>query len=289
MVQGFLNKLAFWKTSATSISLGIFVTNKQLYVVSGAQGEDSQTIAVDKGNWPKAFAAVRAHFGPAKVQLILANNFYQLVVADKPHVEEAEVTRALLWTVKDMVSEPVTNIQLDYFEAKSLAGKLNVVVASKSLLTELAQACDENHLDISGVSIEELALSNLFIDDNMARLIVTHLPDQELLLIVVKQGELLMQRRVRGFTQLHLAQAMELSASLADSLSLEIQRSMDYFESQLRQPPVAAIEVVMDGESQALAQLLAANFNQKVTQLQHTGVAAQMAKLAHIEFTRGQA
>jgi MSHA biogenesis protein MshI len=291
MVQGLLNKLTFWKNGETDLSLGVFVTTSHVYVFRNAEGtltEDSQVFAIDNANWVKVFAAVLAHFGPAKLQLILASNFYQLVVADKPNIEESELTQALLWSVKDMVSEPVTNIHLDYFEAMTVPGKVNVAVVSKAFLGELAQACDENSMQIAGISIEELALSNFNVKDHMARLIMMHLPGQELLLTVVKEGELLMQRRVRGFAKLHLAQKMELSASVADNLSLEIQRSMDYFESQLRQAPVASIEVVMDGEGQQLAQLLAANFNQKVTELTHAGVAALMAKFAHIELTRGQ-
>lgn len=291
MVQRLLGKLKFWKGGETNLSLGVFVTTSHVYVFRNAQGtqtEESQAFAIDNANWVKVFAAIRDHFGPAKLQLMLASNFYQLVVADKPNVEESELNQALLWSVKDLVSEAVTNIQLDYFEATSVPGKLNVAVASKSFLGELAQACDENNMQIAGISIEELALSNINVNDHMARLIMMHLPEQELLLTVVKDGELLMQRRVRGFSKLHLAQKMELSESVADNLSLEIQRSMDYFESQLRQAPVASIEVVMDGEGQQLAQLLAANFNQKVTEVTHTGVAALMAKFAHIEFTRGQ-
>ncbi|MBB1269636.1 biogenesis protein MshI [Shewanella sp. SR44-3] len=289
MVEGFLKKLSFWKTSNTDLTLGVFIAQSSLSVYQAEQEqrpEKSLTIPCVDGDWSKAFAAITAQFGTAQLEIVLANHYYQLVTADKPNVADDELSQALLWSVKDMVSEPVTNIHLDYFESSAVGGKLNVVVAQKNVLSQLAIACDDNGLIISGISIEELAFSNLSVNDSLAHLVVNHLPDKELLLTVIKQGELMMQRRVRGFAKLHLAKSDELTMGIADNLSLEIQRSMDYFESQLRQAPVAAIELLMDGESQVLAQLLAANFNQKITAVAHASMDTQLAKFALAEQAR---
>jgi MSHA biogenesis protein MshI len=292
MVEGFLKKLSFWKTNKTDLTLGVFITQSSLCVYQAEQGknlEKIQTVPCTDGDWHKAFSLIYSQFGAAQLEIVLANQFYQLVTADKPNVADDELTQALLWSVKDMVSEPVTNIHLDYFESKAVIGKVNVVVAPKNLLSQLAKACDDNAMTIKGISIEELAFSNLPLNDALAHLVVNHLPDKELLLTVLKDGELLMQRRVRGFTKLHLAQSEEIKMGIADNLSLEIQRSMDYFESQLRQAPVAAIELLMDGESQVLAQLLSANFNQKVTAVAHASMDIQLAKFALAEQLRRQA
>jgi MSHA biogenesis protein MshI len=98
-----------------------------------------------------------------------------------------------------------------------------------------------------------------------------------------------MQRRVRGFNPLNKATFQELQNSIADNLSLEIQRSMDYFESQLRQAPVSSITIVTDGDSPALANLVAANFNQTVHAVNHDGVSGLFAQLALQEIARGEA
>jgi MSHA biogenesis protein MshI len=124
-------------------------------------------------------------------------------------------------------------------------------------------------------------------NDNMAHLLVAHLPQQELLLMVGKAEEVLMQRRVRGFSQLSKATYQELQQGIADNLSLEIQRSMDYFESQLRQAPVASIRVVIEGDSVGLAELVGANFNQKVHADNQDGICGLLAQLALQELTRG--
>ncbi|WP_394129325.1 biogenesis protein MshI [Shewanella maritima] len=295
MSKSFFSKLAFWQSTTQSGQLGVYLAAQALWVFQMPQSAETdkptvESFPFEEQNLNAALSAIKQQFGAAEIQFVLGASHYQLLQADKPNVDEAEINQALIWQVKDMVSEPVTDIQLDYFETSvSVANKVNVVIASKPLLVKLATACDELGLTVAGISVEELMFDQLFSDDAMAHLIVVHLPDEELLLTVVKAGELLMQRRVRGFAQLDKAKAEELSYGMADNLSLEIQRSMDYFESQLRQAPVASISVLTDGESDTLAQLISANFNQKVQAVEHQGVAGFMAMLARKELSRGDA
>ena len=291
MDNGFLSKLAFWQTSKSMGDVGVFVADDCLWVYKPKQELSAAVInqfSVNKNDWHQAFEALKHEFGRVRVQLVLSQQYYQLVQVDKPNVESSEVNQALIWSIKDMVSEPVTNIHLDYFESSLIPStKVNVVVGSRQFLMQLATACADNGLEITGISIEELALRHLITHDNMAHMLVAHLPQQEVLLLVVKAGELLMQRRVRGFNQLNQATLDELKLGLADNLSLEIQRSMDYFESQLRQAPVTSISILVEGDSASLANLVGANFNQKVTSITHDGVQSLLAQLALKELTRG--
>lgn len=292
MDNGFLSKLAFWQTSQLMGNVGVFIAGNSLWVCKPQQGQSAPVISqflVQKNNWSQAFEALKSQFGRVRVQLVLSQQYYQLLQVEKPNVEPSEVTQALIWSVKDMVSEPVTNIHLDYFESSFIASsKVNVVVSSRQFLMQLASACDANGLDIVGISIEELALSHVLAHDNMAHMLVAHLQQQELLLLVVKAGEVLMQRRVRGFNHLDKATLEELRQGLADNLSLEIQRSMDYFESQLRQAPVGSISILVEGDSSSLANLVSANFNQKVVAVTHDGVSNLLAQLALQELARGE-
>ncbi|QBF83319.1 biogenesis protein MshI [Shewanella maritima] len=293
MSNRFFEKLAFWQTHSASGELGVFVSESAIYVYQAAKNdapEQAVTYEVSNGQWRDAFEAMKSQFGAAKLQIILSDGLYQLLQADKPNVEPSEVNQALIWQIKDMVTEPVTNIHLDYFESPVTNNdKVNVVICSREFLVELAVICDDLGFSVNGISIEELALRHLFKDDSMAHLLVMHLPEQELLLSVVKAGQLLMHRRIRGFNQLDTVKAEELGYGMADNLSLEIQRSMDYFESQLRQPPVSSIKLLVGGEAARLTELVAANFNQTVQEVEHQGVANFVAKLAMHELVRGQA
>lgn len=292
MDNGFWSKFIFWQTSQMTGDVGVFIADSALWAYQPKQGESAAIISqflVQKNDWSQAFEALKSQFGHVRVQLVLSQQYYQLLQADKPNVEPSEVTQALLWSVKDMVSEPIANIHLDYFESSFIASsKVNVVVSSRHFLTQLASACDDCGLEIVGISIEELALSHVLANDNMAHMLVAHLPEKELLLLVVKAGEVLMQRRVRGFNQLDKATLEELKQGIADNLSLEIQRSMDYFESQLRQAPVGSISLLVEGASSSLASLVGVNFNQNVIAIAHDGIANLLAQLALQELTRGE-
>ncbi|MCL1046350.1 MSHA biogenesis protein MshI [Shewanella electrodiphila] len=309
MKNGFLSKLTFWRQTQASTELGLYISADSICVYQGEiktedeQDSDLETqnqtksdisgitkkIAFNGENWTEAFAEIKDIFGHAKLKIVLGESFYQLIVADKPNVEANELSQALLWSVKDLATEPVTNIQLDYFESSlTTTGKINVVVANKMQLSTLAQACEQHGFTIEGISIEELAMPLLF-DDASTHMVVSHVPEHDLLLTVVREGELFMQRRVRGFAQIDKATAADLQYGLADNLSLEIQRSMDYFESQLRQAPVGSIDLLIGGESQALVPLVAQNFNQKVSTTDHESVTEHLAMMAFKALTRGAA
>ena len=293
MNNGFLNKFAFWRKAANSGELGVYVGVNSVWVYQAKKLEQPESFTefdLVKDNFSSPFNEIKNQFGTAKLQVVLSSPHYELLQADKPNVDPAEVCQALMWAIKDMVTQPVANIHLDYFESTvSTNSKVNVVVTPRDKLVSLATACDELGFTIAGITIEELALTPLFDADNMAHMLVTHLPDEELLFTVIKAGELLMQRRVRGFNQLHKASDEQLSYGLADNLSLEIQRSMDYFESQLRQAPVSSINLLTEGQQQTLVKLVAANFNQQVKAVTHHGVPAYLAQLAFNDLARGEA
>lgn len=290
MDKRLINRLAFWQNKSTPIDLGVYVCTDKLWVYAPATANLAPqwlTFELQNQQWQTAFAALAHTFPNARLQMVLASGSYQLLVADKPNVNAEELPHALMWSIKDMVTIPVAQIHLDYFESPLPSNKITVVVVAKDYLINIVEAIHGQGLRVAGISIEELAMTNLFIDDNQARLIVSHHTGQELLLTVVKQGQLYMQRRVRGFMQLDKTDVDQLHYGLADNLSLEIQRSMDYFESQLRQAPVASIELLADGAVDALAKLVSANFNQAVNVIDKSAVGARMAGLAFSELSRG--
>ncbi|MBE7214437.1 MSHA biogenesis protein MshI [Shewanella benthica] len=306
MEKSLLTRLAFWKNKQSKLELGIYVCPDKLVVYQAKHPDVSSSIeteshvdesvetdsithefAFNGSNWSGVFASIAKQFKPAKLHITLSASFYQLLVVDKPNVEPSEMSQALLWSVKDMVTHAVTDIHLDYFDSPlPNSAKLNVVVAEKARLSAMVLAAQEHHMQVLGISIEEMAVTSLFAKDNQAKLVLCHTPGQDLLLTVVKQGQLYMQRRVRGFNKLDTVSADDLAMGMADSLSLELQRSMDYFESQLRQAPVASIELLINGQVDKLAELVSANFDQKVNAIPVDTVETKIALLTCGEFHR---
>ena len=203
--------------------------------------------------------------------LVLPSQFYQIVQLEKPQIPAAEINAALKWQVKDLVTFPPDDMVLDYFDAPRLlnsAEKINVVCARQSLLKEMVALLSDKRLQLKSIITEEFAFSALLPFDEDACLLVCQQPNEEILLLIVKQGQIYFHRRLRGFNQIAQRSEAELQAGVIDALSLEIQRSSDFFERQLKQAPVKHIRLILPMQQEAfLAEKLAVNANIEVSLL----------------------
>jgi MSHA biogenesis protein MshI len=200
--------------------------------------------------------------------LVLSNAHSQIVQVEKPSVPDAEMHAALKWQIKDLVSIAPENMVLDYFDGPTLAGgheKINVVCVAKNDVIELITALVDDELNLVSITTEEFAFASLLPIQEDAVLLVCQQPNEEVNLLIVKNGQLFFSRRLRGFAQIANKSEDELSMGVIDSLSLEIQRSTDYFERQLKQAPIKAIEILIPVKTEAfLARKLAENTNVEV-------------------------
>jgi MSHA biogenesis protein MshI len=89
-------------------------------------------------------------------------------------------------------------------------------------------------------------------------MLIIHQPGQEVLLQIVQGGQLYFSRRTRGLNNLHLLNAQDSRSDMLERLLLELQRSMDYFESQLKQAPVRDIRILAQ-QPDLLCKLLTEN------------------------------
>jgi MSHA biogenesis protein MshI len=203
--------------------------------------------------------------------LVLAASQTQIVQVDKPNIPENELIAALKWQIKDLVSYTPEDMVLDYFDGPILAGgneKINVVCASKKDLLTLIEPLSQNGLVLKTITTEEFAFASLVPVQSDACLMVCQQPNEEIVLLIVKQGKVYFSRRLRGFSQIASKSEDELSFGVIDSLSLEIQRSTDYFERQLKQAPIRTIEIIVPIATEAvLARKLAENTNVAVNLL----------------------
>lgn len=197
--------------------------------------------------------------------IVLPAKQNQLVQVDKPKVPDNEINAAVKWQIKDLVSIAPEDMIVDYYDGPTMAGgveKINVVCANKSELVTLVEDFNKEHCNIKTITVEEFAFTSLCPIEDEARLIVCQQPNEEILLIIVKNGELYFQRRLRGMATIAMKSEDELSMGIVDSLSLEIQRSTDYFERQQKQAPIRSIEVLVPMANEAfLARKLAENTN----------------------------
>ncbi len=299
MGQKLSSRLIFWAKSKKSESIGIYVAKESLWlhtkndnnsIVQSSTPMNFEIPFIDN-DWGKAFSAIAEQFPTALLHITLGAGRYQLLQADKPQVSDLDMTQALLWSIKDLVNLPLANIHLDYFHSPvDNSGKTNVVAVDRSEMQKLCLAAKEAGLTINGISIEELILSNMPAlvsgTKSQSRLIVCHQAGSDLLLVVVKDNDLYLQRRVRGFHALNAMSKDDLTYGAADNLSLEIQRSMDFYESQLRQAPISEINILVDSVAEHLIPLLANNFSQPINAIKQSNVSQFLATLALAEMQR---
>ncbi|REL36690.1 hypothetical protein [Thalassotalea euphylliae] len=189
----------------------------------------------------------------AEGHLVLAPAQYQIVQVDKPNVPTDEILSALKWQIKDLVTIPPEEMILDYFSGPTLSGgaeKINVVVSTKSALQAIVEKMSGSIVELTTISTEEFAFASLVPFQEHAVLLVCQQPNEEVVILIVKHGRIFFHRRLRGYAQLASKTMEELSFGAIDSLSLEIQRSSDYFERQLKQAPIKEIQVILPIKTQ---------------------------------------
>jgi len=184
---------------------------------------------------------------------------YQLLQLDRPAVEDAELNQALQWAVKEQLFSD-DELVIDYFDPPAAASnlkKLNVVAIGKRDVIEVRDGVLKAGLALNIIGIEELAICNLVAPSDDAIITLKQEESGQLSLNIVKRNQLFFSRRLRGYENLANFSPEELKMGVVDNLSLEIQRSMDYFESQLRQAPVKKIYLSLDTNHQdALAEFI---------------------------------
>ncbi|PCH97812.1 MAG: hypothetical protein COB83_01310 [Gammaproteobacteria bacterium] len=204
---------------------------------------------VDSSDFVSVMARLKNKYNLTyQCHLVLNSSQSQIVQVDKPNVPKAEIISALKWQIKDLVSIPPENMVLDYFDGPLLAGgieKINVVCSPLNELKEIVAVLNAGSAIITSITIEEFAFANLLPRQNDACLLVCQQQNEEIVLLIVKQGKLYFQRRLRGFSQIASKTEDELSMTVIDNLALEIQRSSDYYERQLKQAPIKDIKVLL--------------------------------------------
>lgn len=235
---------------------------------------------------PELFKTLAAKI-PADCQctLVIPPERYMVLQIDKPAVPDEELSLALPWTIKDLVALPDDDMVLDYLDLplqnQVLGRKVNVVVSSKSWLSSLVALFTQNKLQLVSIQPEEWLARNLLPARNQALMLVSHQAGQDVALQILQQGHLCFSRRLRGFNRLDHFSLDELQQGVFDNLLLELQRSIDYFEGQLKQAPVKEIALLLASSNQsAVEQLFAQNG--------FSGVFAVSAQDAGVQMTAEQ-
>ncbi len=205
----------------------------------GVQPRDVVTALVDSLN-----------LGGAACNYVLSPRDYNLYLIEAPAVEPAEMASAVRWKIKDLLDMPVEDAVVDIFPVPDDAFQgrtkmLYAVAAAKSRIESVIELVDKANLKLEAIDVPELAMLNVsreFLDDSRG-LALMDLRKTGSTLNLSKNGQLYLTRKINTALDVDVMASMDWEMQ-RDRLVLEIQRSLDYYESQMGQNPISQIVLV---------------------------------------------
>jgi MSHA biogenesis protein MshI len=167
---------------------------------------------------------------------LIASGDYDVFQIEKPAVDDAELSQALTWRIKDLISYDVAAAVVEMYPMpasnKNNTQQLSVVAANEAVIRSYIDSIKSTGLKLQALDIYDLVSRNLAPikqGTNKTQAILS-LQDGSGLLSIFHDSDLYVSRDFKlGVSQMQQVTSEDQSAF--DSLLLEIQRSMDYFES----------------------------------------------------------
>lgn len=201
------------------------------------------------------------------VTAVLEHGSYSLYQLEPPDVPADELAEAVRWSIKDLLDFPVEAALVDLFplpydDQRSRSRMAQVVAARLPEVRRLADLLLGARLKISAIDITELAIRNIvaLLPEDSRGLVFLHLGAHQGLISVFRDAKLYLTRNLGiGCLELNRLSAGETAnadpaapsmplAALLDSIVLEVQRSLDFYESSFSQ---AAIDTLVIGPLEA--------------------------------------
>lgn len=198
-------------------------------------------------------AAKRA--GARDCATVMPLGSYSLLLIEAPEVPAPELRAAVRWRIRDLIDFHIDDAVLDVFDAPASGARgqthLYVVVSRSSEVKTLADRLQDAGIKLGVIDIPELALRN----------IAARLPEDEqgvaLLYFGAQRGVIALCRN----QTLYLARTLEMGSerlceaaadghteALFDTLALEVQRSLDYYDRHFQQAPISHLVIAPLGE-----------------------------------------
>lgn len=179
----------------------------------------------------------------ARIVLTLDPADYQLFQMEKPDVDAPDLRSAVHWKLQDYLDYPVAESICDIFEVPEgrhgHSQQIYVAVAKKQRLKELIHVVQSAGLAVYSINIAQLAIRSLVANEQLNESVgIVYLSDQTSQLFICKGDTFFLTRNIN--LGRHQINEYDESSRLeiTDQFSLEIQRTMDYYDSHYDQSPI---------------------------------------------------
>ncbi|MGI9202945.1 MAG: hypothetical protein ACR2Q3_02975 [Woeseiaceae bacterium] len=207
---------------------------------------------------------------------VLAADAYQLQLVEMPNVPADEMLAAVRWRIKDLIDYPVEEAVVELFEMPRHANPGNTpiayaVVARKTEVLQQIERMKHAELQMDVIDIPELCIRNVasLLPQDEHGVALLHFTEECGYLTITRRGVLHMMRRLdSGRNDLTSASADDFALQERISgIALEIQRSLDYYESHYDCRPVGEIILGPGADLQHLSASLSEHLGLAVSPL----------------------
>ncbi len=210
---------------------------------------------------------------------LLGAGEYQILTLDAPNVPPEELKTAVRWRLKDMLDFPAADATVDVIDIPAdkngpgRAQSLFAVAARNNAVAQRQALYGECKITLSVIDIPEMAQRNIagLMETPGRGLAMLSFDGEGGLLTVTFDGELYLARRI-DVTVAQLADTSDAQRQqYYDKITLELQRSFDYFDRQFHFISVARLVLAPSG-SNGLHAYLADNLYMPVEALDLTAL-----------------
>lgn len=195
---------------------------------------------------------------------LLDSSNFLLLLMQRPSVEEQELADAIRWQIKDQLGYPAEEAIVEILDipGQQERGRLPmiyVIAAHQDAIKSSIQLLEESKINLQYVDIPELAQRNIssLLPEDSNGVALLNLQANHGLLTITHEGELYLSRVIDiGYEHLEsheepsnesnglsLEQPSSMLEANISKIVLEIQRSLDYYESHYGKPTISNLVI----------------------------------------------
>jgi MSHA biogenesis protein MshI len=185
--------------------------------------------------------------------VVLDETQYNLIQLPAPPVKDDELKSAVRWSIKELINYPVEDAVIDVFRVpvqEHREGKIYVAATAKDNIQRAVDFIRKTGLTLRAIDIEELSLGNIIeqMNDHQRGVAVLHLGQLLGSISLFSNSALYLSRKIdTGLKRLEEMQAQDsISGAMEqiyESIILELQRSLDFYESEFARAPITKLIV----------------------------------------------
>lgn len=189
------------------------------------------------------------HLDDAHCVSVADDKDFSLLLVEAPQVDPSELKAAVRWRIRELIDFHIDDAVIDVFDIPGQQErgrpKLMYVVAARiAAVQQHIGLLEGAGIGLEVIDIPELCQRNVaaYLPEDRNGVAVLRLADHGGLLTLTRQGALYLSRSM-DIGVSHLRDPAELER-LVDTMVLEVQRSLDYYESHFSLPPIGTLVIV---------------------------------------------